>query len=833
MPTRQTGVNVLDQIRADLRFAVRQFTHTPLLTATIVLVLALGIGVNVGAFTVLHGYLTHPVPGVPANKQLVRLHGTQTRAEAEPFAYSFRSITYPEIQELRTQQHLFASVAGERADASVLRMDDNQDAIPITTSYVTSDYFATLGTTLALGPGLPRFDEGDANAPLVAVIDHRIWRDQFEGRADVVGKTIKINTTTLTIVGVAPPRFAGTSSARGGTTVSTERAIWIPLPAARLVDSTGAYSAANSSEFGLTAIARLQPGANVASSGQILAAIAARHPTSDRGHKEPSTTIAPLLANNLSLLGNRDLPLASAMVAMVTFFVLLLTCTNVSSLLVGRAIVRRSEVAIRLAMGAARRRIVQQLLAESMLLSLSAGAVAVFVLAIVARLVDHLMPAGFSAPVDASVIGFTFTAALGTTLIFGLAPALHASKESVASVLKDSSRVGRRSRLQRGFVIAQMTLTQPLLVGLAVTLAGLLSFAPQRTTDNIESHIAVMRWDFGRVRSTDATATRAEFVRRVAELPGIAGVVGVGAHYLGNYIIRPGDEGPTGPAGAPVRLRRITVDPGYFDLMNLPLIRGRDFNETDHAQATRVVVIGSDLAERLWGAANPIGRRLQGADPREGRAPTELVVVGVVDAEKAGRANGLEHQTYGAALQMGAPQTLYIRSAGPASAILPAARALSRAIAPATPIAMLTTLDDMAARQERTFLQIGTAVGVAAVIVLLLASIGLYAVVALAVAQRRREIGIRMAIGAQARDVVRHFLGGGLRLAALGLALGLPLSLVALRFVNSAAGGDITDNVPGVGLAVGLLVTIVALVATLIPARRAAAVNPVIALRSE
>jgi putative ABC transport system permease protein len=826
---------MLDQLRADLRFAVRQFTHTPLLTATIVLVLALGIGVNVAAFSVLHGYLTHPVPGVPANQQLVRLHGSQARTADEPFAYSSRSITYPEIQELRKQRHIFAGVAGERADAAALQVGDNQGAIPITTSYVTSDYFATLGLTLALGPGLPRFNEGDANTPLVTVIDHRIWRDQFEGRPDVVGKTIKINNTTLMIVGVAPPRFAGTSSARGGTTVGTERSVWIPFPVARLVDSnsTAAYSAANSSEFGFTAIARLQPGADMASAGPILAAIAARHPTSDRGHKDPRTVIAPLLANNLSLLGNQDLPIASAMVAMVTLFVLLLTCTNVSSLLVGRAIMRRSEVAIRLAMGAARRRIVQQLLAESALLSMSAGAVAVLILAIVARLVDHLMPAGYSAAVDASVIGFTFTAALGTTLIFGLAPALHASKEGVATVLKDSSRVGRRSRLQRGFVIAQMTLTQPLLVGLAVTLGGLLSFAPQRTTDNIESHIAVMRWDFGRMGSTDATATRAEFARRVAELPGIGGVVGVGVHYVGNYIIRPGDEGPKGAAGPPVRLRRIAVEPGYFDLMNLPLIRGRDFNETDHAQAARVVVIGSDLAERLWGAANPIGRRLQGADPREGSAPTELVVVGVVDAEKAGRANGLEHQTYGAALQMGAPQTLYIRSAGPASAILPAARALSRAIAPTTPIAMLTTLDDWLARTERAFLQIGMAVGAAAVIVLLLASIGLYAVVALAVAQRRREIGIRMAIGAQARDVVQRFLGDGLRLAALGLALGLPLSLVALRFVNSAAGGDITDNVPGVGLAVGLLVTIVALVATLIPARRAAAVNPVIALRSE
>jgi putative ABC transport system permease protein len=823
---------MLDQLRADLRFAVRLFTHTPLLTATIVLVLALGIGVNVGVFTVVHGYLTSPVPGVPENDRLVRLRGTRMgeTGRATPRAMMLRSIPYPEIKEYREQRRLFAAVAGENPREGILRVRDSSDPETVNTLFVTNDYFRTLGITPSLGPGLPTFDEEDATAPLVAVIDHRIWRDQFGERPDIAGQTVRVNDATLTIVGVAPPRFAGTSSRSGGPTVNDDLAIWIPLPAARIVDPAGDYRNTDPRRIGLTAFARLQPGANAGNAGTILNAIAARHPMSDRVIADPETRLVPLLTNNLRLRGETEFTVGSGFAALITFIVLLLTCTNVSSLLVGRAIVRRNEIAIRLALGAARRRIVRQLLAESALLSVAAGAVAVAVIAVIGQLVDGLLFRGYSARVDATVVVFTFAVALGTSLLFGLLPALHASKEGVAAALKDSSRVARRSRLQNGLVVAQLTLTQPLLVALVVTLTMIVAYVPRADVNDVESHVAVIAWDRGGMRREQANAMHAEYERRIRELPGVLATAAGGVKYVGEMTVRPGDEGPNGTT-EPIRYARRSVGPNYLDVMRLRLVRGRDFNRSDN-DGSRAIIIGSDLATRLWAGVDPIGRRMQGAVSQTSGARSEYVVIGVVDVDAAGGSQVAgEYQIYGASSE--GSGTLHIRTAGPAAAILPTARALARTVAPTTPILFATTLAERRSSERRALLQGGAAVGIAGLLILLIASVGLYAVVALAVAQRRREIGVRMAIGARAADVVRLFLIRGLRLGAMGLVFGLPLSLVALALLKVQAGGDLDVNVAVIGLMVAVLVSGVAVLASANPARRAAAVNPVIALRAE
>jgi putative ABC transport system permease protein len=523
-----------------------------------------------------------------------------------------------------------------------------------------------------------------------------------------------------------------------------------------------------------------------------------------------------------------------ALLGTVATLILLVVCTNVAALVISAAVGRRQEIAVRLSLGASRKRVIRQLLTESMVLSTFGGALGLLSYWGITVGLSRVPAAAFFRP-DLGTVAFTVCVALGTGILCGLAPALHATRVGVGAALKDTeSGVTRRSRLQHVFVVAQVMLTQPLLVLIAMLIGTVLNESTTPLPNGNAERVLRLGVDLastpGSVREKDAALER--LLRRIAEVPGVVSVL-PNPVALGNATIgvRAEDRGSVAGAGRAVTSKMRAATPGYFDLMGAPLIRGSDAAPSSDTSAT--MIIGSDLARQLFGDADPIGRRFVRISPPQ-RIKRDLVVTGVYDSRYYDRGNSA--LVFRPVSKVTASMYL-IRTAGPASDLVPTIRHIVRDELPSTPIGSLLTLAQIQAVETRNTSALRAGIATCGALVLLLSSIGLYGAVALAVGQRRREIGVRMALGARSGQVVARFYAAGVRLGVVGLLLGLPLSLAAfsLLFSGNAQSTDI-DTMPSfvlVGEIIAGITLVVASAATLIPATRAARVNPVTALRSE
>lgn len=843
------GGRWLDETWLDVRYAIRQIRRRSLSSATIVLVLALGIGSNVALFAVFHSIATQPPPGVERDAALVRIR----RIEVSPIFRGLRSarpVSFPEVQEYARQRHLFEAVAAWSNSDVVLDADGVGGVEAGTAVYVTSNYFRVLGVRPVLGGGLPAGVDRDASQSFVGVISQAMW-DRLFGRApDALGRALYVNGVPVTVVGVAPPRFAGTDDIGGALKV------WLPLAARAIVARSGSAALASYDSTFFSVVARLQPTVTAAEAEPAVEAVVLR---ASRARVEAwppgrdvSADIVPLLADNVH---PRDRVLERTVFAGITILVLLITCTTASALLVSLAVARRREIAVRLSLGAGRRRIVRQLVTESTLLAVAAGGLALLVthaVISVANTQSSDVPLAVSWPTAA----FMLALAVATGLLFGLSPALHGTRLAVAEVLKDSTAVvtASRSRLQRGLVVAQIGLTQPMLVGLGafilIATAELRSHATPPLLDDIVSigfprALRMLGRGSDDARMPDPTAMldklNADVPRvrdRIAAIPGVRGVVPSFAFQgTADVVLHPADRVP-GSSEARLTLRLEYVAPGYFNLLNARIVAGRDFKPDDQGRARRAAIVGSDLARDLWGSANPIGRRFlyAGDDAGDGRSDsTALVVVGVVDANAVGRSeSGIRVRVFVSAPRYNPlrSSTLLVRTDGAGAAMIAAIRRAAAEVAPDLPIVEATTLGALERETRRFVQQASGAAAAGGLLALFLSAIGLYAVVAFAVGQRTREIGIRTALGASRARVVGRFFAGGLRLTLFGLALGLPLSLLALRVFAATVNAAYMPTFLLTGI-IGTSVMAVAALATWIPARRAAAVDPLIALRSE
>jgi len=510
----------------------------------------------------------------------------------------------------------------------------------------------------------------------------------------------------------------------------------------------------------------------------------------------------------------------------------------------GLAAARRQEIAVRLSLGAARARLVRQLLTESVLLATAAGAAALSLVWLVLRAATQFVPMlPFEIALTWPATTFTFGVALAVGLAFGLAPALHGTRVTLAGALHDSGRTvaGGRNRLQRALVVAQVTFTQPLIVLLVTVL--LITFGelqPQRQTEFGDRLINVQLHP-----PPSATAEPEELratIRRLTErLQGTPGVEAAlidwrGASPLGYYVVHPEDR-VAGASEEALRLSGERAAPGYFAALGIPLVQGRDFAPTEVAPAEPRpahvdVVIGADLARRLWHGANPVGRRLW-ATSDSARAARTLTVVGVIDDPTAdNRRVGERVRVYLPPDTTRLAHVLLLRTTGAASPLLPAVRSAvhEETDGMLADVHTLAELEHVAQRNRRLA---ASGLSVAGVMALLLSAIGLYAVVAFSVGQRTREIAVRLAVGAPGGRIVRRFVADGVRLGAIGLALGLPFGLFGLRTLLAADNdfpalpvGPVTATT-----AIGAIAT--AVVAAWLPARRAARVDPAAALRAE
>lgn len=823
----QRGLPWIEGLAADLRYAVRHYRRTPLSTLTIVLVLSLGIGTNIVLFTLLNSLATMPAPGIERDEQLVRIRGITRMQGQQP-----RLLSWPEVQEYAGRTDLFSGVA---AFADETAMASTADAAPVAVSliYTTSNYFGLLSVRPALGtlPAAER-DVLRMSAPPTAIISHAMWRQRFGGTRDVIGRTVRVNDFPVEIVGVAPPRFIGTDGRSAMT-------IWVPLAAYPLIQKRGAATFASRDSAFLSATARLRPGVTPGRATPVVAGLAARalRPGADG---PPGADVVPLLSDNSRVGDRKDELTSRAAAGGFALLVLLITCTNASALLVGLAVARRREIGVRLSMGAPRGRLIRQLLTESLLLAFAAAATGLGVTAAGIWLAGSRLQ-DVQLVVDWRVTAATCAVAIVTGVLLGLSPALHATRISVGEVLKGSARsvAATRSRLQRGLVVAQIALTQPLLVGLGVVIAAMATDLGSRASSAVPDRIAEIELDSwaGRLSHAEREARIAAAVDRVAALPGVTAAMPM---QLGTVTaplsVHPADRA-AGASYTAMEARLTAAPRGYFGALGIPLVRGRDFDAGEHAYPSGDpvgvsydrVIVGRDLARRLWGGANPIGRRLMIAPP--GRSGPTMVVVGVVDEVAAGPSEAnVQVRVYVPYARMNTG--VIARTAGPALPMLGAMQKAVAAEAPQMPVYRAQTMEQREAEFRRDVVRTSGAVAAGGVIALFLSAIGLYAVVSFAVRQRTHEIGIRTALGAQRGQVVRMFFVKGLVLSALGLLLALPLSMLVTRIIDEKLNWALATS-PLLGVGVGALVFVVASIAVWIPAHRASTIDPVLALRIE
>ncbi len=836
------GARWVETLVADVRFAFRHFARTPLTAVTLVLVLSLGIGVNSALFSILQALTTRPAPGVPDDDALVRIRGT-TLARTDGKLLG-RPFSMPEIDDLASRRETFSAVVGYAIDQMVLDAGDGGDLRPDGAHFVTPNFFSSLGVRPVIGPGLPAGNTADVpGAELATVISHQLW-EQLGGDSTILCRVIRINEIPVRVVGVAPPGFQGPVIESGTPSV------WLPLAARAAIMRSSAHALTSRDSTFLEAFARLAPNATIEQANAVVRVVASSWVPEKLAEGEPVVYSSDVvrLRGFTDVTNGPQAILVAALFAAGTLLILLVACTNVSALLVGAAVARRREIAIRLSLGASRLRVVRQLVTESSLIALAGGALGLALYGAIIRAVGWLVADFEKFAPDLATIGFTGFIALATGIVFGLSPALHATRLDVSSALKDSGGGTSRSRLQRTFIVLQIVLTQPLLVAVGMVIGVVIAEMGARVDTRLTSQIVKVQFGtYGVAGSKDEKAARiAEMMERVAGLPGVQAVVPQPAVFdIGDFRVHPSDRGVGPRAEETVRTEVEGTPPGYFAFRSIPMLRGRELVPADTVGRDMSLVISSDLARGFWGPADPIGKRLQLILPemtivdgdrtskRQQQPPRTAIVVGIFDTTGAGlRRAARVHTADGSRWDK---DTYLVRSRVHGIAVIPHIRRLAREMIPDIPIYGngLATLEQLERMERNEVLQVSAVATGAGLLALLLASIGLYGVVALAVRQRQREIGVRVALGARPRQVIGLFFVSGIRLSMVGVVLGLPLSVLALNLIASQFAATVPLNMPVVGVTIALAVIGVAALASWIPARKAAVVDPLTAIRAD
>jgi predicted permease len=820
------GGRAIESVLADLRYGLRCLSRTPFSAFTMIVVFALGIGFNAALFLFISSIVNSPLPGMSRDDSLFRIRGIERR----PGVDIGREFSYPEYRDYAAQTTLFSAVAAWTSADVVLAAGGDETLVSGAATYVTSNYFDVLGIRPIRGSGLPvDVPDHGVEPSLVAVISHAVWERCFGSAADVVGRSLKINDTAVTVVGVAPPRFSGART--GGSLMR----VWVPLNTRPIVQRAAADVTSYDSAF-LGLAARLQPGVTASQTLPAVETIGARslQLSSSPSAARRSTDVVPMLAGNyFPPSGETPGIVGRATTMVIPLLILLVTCTNVSALLAGLAIARRREIAVRLSLGASRRRIVRQLVTESVLLATAAGAFALLVIWILLRAAESTVE-DVHLVLDWRTVIFTLAVAAVAGVIFGISPALHGTRVPLSEVLKDSAGgvVAPRSRLQSGLVVAQIALTQPLLLGMGALILEMREDLRKVPSPVYADRVLDVRFNTN-PRYGALDQAREDTLRRLrnrfAALPGVIGIVTQenSDDYFDGAVHGADESGDA--AGRRLFVRAQAAPAGYFALMGIPVVRGRDFDAAQR-ESPASIVIGAATANRLWPGGDAVGKRLVSFSPT--RRGSQFTVIGVVDDSRAGgRDNGDEIRVFVPDVRV--TGHFLIRTQAPAQPLLPVIRSLAVAEAPDLPIVSARTLEAIESAQRTSLTRALAGIAGTGAVALFLSAIGLYAVVAFAVRQRVREIGIRTALGADGQQVVRWFLMRGIKLSLAGMAVGLSLSVVVVRLIAVLQGDDPPSGIFGLAAVIACLAIAVALIATWIPARRAASIDPLLALRTE
>jgi putative ABC transport system permease protein len=803
----------------DLRYAARTLWKSLGFTLVAVTALALGIGANTAIFSVVKAVLLSPLP-YPQSERLVWVRESNPGADIpdEP-------ASAPNFNDWRTQTAGFEGLTAY-SDTGLTITGDGVEPERVPGAVVSANFFQVLGVSPVLGRGFTPEEEVTGHNR-VAVISHGLWQRRFGASPQAIGQTLVIAGNPFTVVGVAPAGF------KTPALDAKPAQLWIPIvfnldPTARRSDW-------------LSVVGRLKPGSSVEQARAELSALAAR-----LADEYPGTNAGwgvTVVALHEKVVG--DVRPALWILMGVVGFLLLISCANVANLMLARAASRRQEIAVRSALGARRGRLVRQFLTESLLLSCAGGALGLLFAAWGVELLVGLSPGNIprldEVGLDARVLLFTFAVSLATGVVFGLLPALSASKTDLAESLKEGgsrgSTAGRGARrLRSSLVVAEIAIAVVMLAGAGLMIRSFLSllavdpgFRPERI---LAIDLALPRAKYK--EDAQVIAFFEQLTARAAALPGVERAAVVDSLPLGGsgsvlaFVI----EGRPDLPPEKVQDAEFTwVSPDYFDLMGIRLVRGERFTGRERLGEPRVALVSETTARKYWPGEDPIGKRINIGNPEQ---TPWMIVVGVVSDVRRGALDKEPYpQLYAHASQFPVRgMTLVTRTSGDPRALVPALRhelaALDRDLPLYEPRTMEQVLSDSISRRRFQMLLIAAFAGVG----LLLAAVGIYGVISYTVAQRTHEIGVRVALGARAPDILRLVVGQGLGLTLAGVGLGLAAAFGLTRVMTSLLFG-VSAADPLTYACVSLALLAVALLACLVPARRATKVDPMVALRYE
>jgi putative ABC transport system permease protein len=805
-----------DEMFQDLRFGARMLLKRPGFTLIAVITLALSVGANTVVFSGVYAMLFQPLP-YPNSERLAVV--TQVGRQESEFG-----VSYPDFSAWKERNAAFERMAAARGINVNLAVGDEVERV--TGNRVSTEFFPLFGGRAQLGRVFLA-EEFRPGADKVVILSHKLWQESFGGEAGALGRTLKLNDQSYTVVGVMPPSFL--YPFRG--------AFWVPLEAEEEAETIQDPTANHYQIIGA-----LRPGVSLDAAEREIATLAQSASRQKSARQLELTVKAASLRDTIPGLTKYRTPIFALQFAVL--FVLLIASVNLANLLLARNATRQQEFTIRLALGAGRRRLARQLLVESLMLGLLGSLfgllLAMWGMNALRAVGDFRLPGASEIEINAPALLITLFISLLTSLAFGLGPALMASRQDLIECLKTGVKSAdpRRRRLSGILVAAEVALAVALLTGSGLMIRTVLNllkedpgFNPRRA-GAVSLSIPPSNKD-GKDERSDHEILASYFdeaIRRIRALPGVESVGGVTYPPLVGY--NPGVDftidgrAPEPEMGLRADIQPITPD--YFQAIGIPLLRGRQFTQIEMKPQPEVAIVNNAFAKKFWPDEDPLGKHILLQDDNFPRGP--LVVVGVTgDVKQFGLHSTPRPEIY---LPMRRhSMTLIVRTSGNPAQWAAAVRETVQSLDNRAAISM-RTLDQMVARSTFSRRNLALLMGVLGVVALLLSAMGIYGVISYLVAQRTHEMGIRLALGAQKRDILKLVLGQGLTLTLIGVAMGLTLALAMTRFLTSMLYG-VSAADPTTFAAIALLFAGVALIASYLPARRAMKVDPITALRQE
>ena len=812
----------MESLFKDIQYGFRNLLKRPSYTVIALITLALGIGANTAIFSLISTVLLRPLP-VPHPEQLVEVYGTLHNGAD----YTIQS--YLNYKDYRDRNNVFSGLLSYRfAPMSISHENRNERVWGF---LVSGNYFETLGVQPFLGRYFTPEEDKTPDSHPVVVISYACWQKRFASANNVIGQTLLVNSRTFTVIGVTPEGFHGTE-------VAYAAEMFVPNMMAHVIEPGSTWLDSRDDD-NLFVVGRLKPGVTSAQAESALKAITLQlgqeHPYENEGRG------VRLLTPGLFIPDIRNSVISFSSVLMgVVALVLLLACVNLANLLLARATERRKELAIRIAMGASRARVVRQLLTETLMLSIGGGVGGLLLAAWINALVSSMkLPTDIAFVIDLRmdwrVLAFAFLVSLATGIAFGLLPALQSSRPDLVPALKDEKSMGgfRRSRLRNALVIVQVALSLVLLVCAGLVVRSLQ--VAQKTRPGFTPENAVtLSFDLGLQGYSEekGRAFQKRILERAPSLPGVRSVALVSSlplsiDYSSTTIYVEGQP-VTGSTNLPLAIPNL-VSPNYFRTMDIPL-RGRDFSDRDSKEESRVAIVNETFARRLFPGRDAIGGRFNFNGPNE---PYWEIIGVTADGKYNSLGEDQKPAFYRPLLRnYSTNATLVARTAGDSQSVIAALRGELQALDPTLPVFNVKTLTEHMSLPLFPYRMAAVVLGSFGVLAVVLAAIGIYGVMSYVVAGRTREVGVRVALGAARSDVLLLIMRQGMSLAAIGLAVGLLIAFGAAQLMVKLLFG-LNPLDPTTFAGVSLLLAFVAALACYIPARRATKVDPLVALRYE